>query len=119
MNVLLILGADVTIGDEKGLTAIDYGIEQKETFAIKKCIDLLLKNLLSKTGDKAPLSQLIISAAKHGSLHTLMSLVQAGADINTIETKSGKSALHLAIEGQYKDMIIYLVKEVKSQEKNN
>lgn len=106
---LLELGADVTKTDKKGFTPLSYAVEcQEDNYETIKCFELLLPRLKSSSD----LSQLLISAAESGFFFAVVSLLKAGADVNSIEIKSGKNILHLVIEGQYKELVNYLLKEV-------
>jgi ankyrin repeat protein len=52
-------------------------------------------------------------AAKHGNLNALKTLIEHGADFRTFTSEYGRSALHLAAEGNHPDIIEYLVREKK------
>ena len=52
-------------------------------------------------------------AAKAGSLSSVKSLIKAGANVNITDVSYGRSALHIAVEGGHRDIVEYLLKEVK------
>jgi len=41
------------------------------------------------------------------------SLVKAGADVNNTDMTYGRTALHIAVEGGHKDIVEFLLKNVK------
>ncbi|XP_039171683.1 potassium channel SKOR isoform X3 [Eucalyptus grandis] len=59
---------------------------------------------------EAELALRVNSAAFHGDLHQLKSLVRAGADLNKTDY-DGRSPLHLAAARGYEDIVFFLVQE--------
>lgn len=52
-------------------------------------------------------------AAKAGSYYAVHSLVKAGADVNNTDMTYGRTALHIAVEGGHKDIVEFLLKNVR------
>lgn len=52
-------------------------------------------------------------AAEAGSYHAVCSLIKAGAEVNSIERSHGRTALHIAVEGGHRDIVEYLLKNVR------
>ena len=53
-------------------------------------------------------------AVSASNLKSVQLLVANGADVNVHETKRGRSALHLAIKGQAKEILRFLLENVCS-----
>lgn len=53
-------------------------------------------------------------AAQAGSCHAVQALVKAGADVNSTDMSYGRTALHVAVEGGHKDIVKFLVENVRS-----
>lgn len=52
-------------------------------------------------------------AAEAGSYYAVRSLVKAGAIVNNTDMSYGRTALHIAVEGGHKDIVEFLLKNVK------
>lgn len=52
-------------------------------------------------------------ATEAGSYHAVKSLVKAGVNVNNTDMSYGRTALHVAVEGGHKDIVEFLLKEVK------
>jgi ankyrin repeat protein len=56
------------------------------------------------------LNDALFLAAKNGHVGVLRALVEMGSDLNALDVE-GNSALHLAVLGRHKDVVVFLVEK--------
>lgn len=108
---LLMLGADPNITDHYGQTPLHRTVKFSE---VEGNIDVLLaeKEINIEANTDLGWTPLQL-AAKAGSYYAVCSLVKAGADVNNTDMTYGRTALHIAVEGGYKDIVEFLLKNTK------
>ncbi|XP_015591456.1 nuclear factor NF-kappa-B p100 subunit isoform X2 [Cephus cinctus] len=107
-KALLMLGADPNICDDRGVSPLHAAVKVPEAGI---CVDALLtKNVNIEARDDAGWRPIQL-AAEAGSLHAVKSLINASADVNSIEMCYGRTALHIAVEGGHKSIVEFLLKE--------
>jgi len=80
----------------------------------KECVDVLLsdKKINIEANTDSGWSPLLL-AAQAGSCYAVRALIKAGADVNNTDMSYGRTALHIAVEGSHKDIVEYLLKNVR------
>lgn len=75
-------------------------------------VDALLTHKKKCPFKERELSSYLHLAVKSGSLNVVKSLIKAGANVNLPEETSGATALHMAVDNMYKDIVSYLLTNV-------
>ncbi|MCJ8730366.1 hypothetical protein PDJAM_G00183560 [Pangasius djambal] len=115
VEILLRVGADPTLLDRDGRTAVHLAAHAGEEAILRVVLNVLGESHshLLNTADFSGLYPLHLAVRKGGE-RCLRSLVEAGAKINMPEQKSGCTALHLAVkEGLFK-VVCTLITELKA-----
>ncbi|KAI9582331.1 NF-kappa-B inhibitor cactus-like [Glossina fuscipes] len=129
LRMLLLAGADPTVRDRRGNTALHLACRS----GVVECVDSLIKPFYKDEIEEAshqyehrnfsiPLSQdldlrnyngesCVHVAAKLGFIDILHRLVSHGADINAREKKCGRTPLHIAIERGNEILTEFLLNE--------
>jgi palmitoyltransferase len=68
-----------------------------------------LKSYINKENSKG--YNALLYSAFRGNLQVFTTLMENGADINSVTSSSGLNALHLAAQGNYPNIIIYLIEK--------
>jgi ankyrin repeat protein len=55
----------------------------------------------------------LLLAAEAGSYHAVCSLIKAGAEVNNSDMSCGRTVLHIAVEGGHKNIVEFLLKNVR------
>jgi ankyrin repeat protein len=68
----------------------------------------VLRVLLTAAGADLP-AEALSGAAEHGEVECVDALLQAGAEVDALESARGLSALHLAVKGGHADAVSLLL----------
>jgi len=55
----------------------------------------------------------LLLAAEAGSYHAVCSLIKAGAEVNNSDMSCGRTVLHIAVEGGHRNIVEFLLKNVR------
>ncbi|XP_050085541.1 NF-kappa-B inhibitor cactus [Anopheles aquasalis] len=120
---LVLAGAGLTVRDAYGNTALHLACGQSNLHCVKELLTPLRASEMQQhhvVGVKVPQNlelwnydgkTCIHLAAETGSLPILKCLIDAGANINAREGKSGHSALHISIEQGNEELANFLLDE--------
>uniref|UniRef100_A0A2M4BRY4 Putative ca2+-permeable cation channel osm-9 n=1 Tax=Anopheles marajoara TaxID=58244 RepID=A0A2M4BRY4_9DIPT len=120
---LVLAGASLTVRDAYGNTALHLACGQSNLLCAKELLNPLSASELQQhhvVGVKVPQNlelwnydgkTCVHLAAETGSIAILKCLIDAGANINAREGKSGQSALHISIEQGNEELANFLLDE--------
>lgn len=78
------------------------------------CVDVLLSNKLIDIESYNDLGWTPLQlAAEAGSYDAVCSLVRAGANVNNMDKSYGRTVLHIAVEGGHKEIVEFLLRNVR------
>ena len=106
LEILYELGADLELEDHKGYRPLHmaafFGEHEIVSFLLVQGIDV---DPITENGDTP-----LMRAVRQGHLATAQALLNGGADINFVNSKTGQTALHMAAEYSTPRMIGLLIK---------
>lgn len=125
---LVVAGADLTVRDHNGNTALHLACSNGDLECVKNLLQPLSKQESIERSNKAkPFRQqnleqwnyngekFVHLACRANSIEVLQCLVEFGADVNSRDGKSGWTALHFAIEQNNEVMANYIMECSKTE----
>lgn len=97
----------MSVADLEGLSPFQLGIVSGSTASIQ----VILQRMTAEIVEQRTLHDLspLMLAAERGDVQTAMLLIQAGCDIDAVETLTSKTALHIAAENEKVDIVDLLI----------